>query len=651
MPHPDLTLSARLAADRATVRELVRRVGTWRLRFSVQDIRAEMVGPPTYTLHAPAELARRLGELEDNAITRVDGTFALILATSTARERVPRRPSPRTGRGGQPGARVTRQYVLTNRVHELRAARPDALDDLERVVLAVAVATLALGGAPAPTRFITEILATLPDLMLQRPTQQTNVLLCRLARREIPVVAESKAGADRSARWQLVEPLKGVWLDWIVAQAGQLAAMRGAVHATAATGAASQAQIAARLVEAAIRRSVSSHWPQGHPVSAREITAYIAEAAQSGKDREGMVPLAEALARQGTTLTAALQAVTRTAYSDRSTRRVPLVRRVEHPRYTGLRYVPGGYGEELEQAWVAWTVLRHETRRAVLDALEEEWHSSQTAAQSAHPTVRAVGMVRQVALSAAVDARRASADALLAPVSTISALLSSELEATRDAIHERTKEWPTAVVVQRDARAALKPLGFSLPDALGAQRPLVTAADMAALLPASIADDLAPSVLAATAITVRRAEVARAGRRTRVGEGRTESLPLDRVDAVHYAAESGMLPGIVAIQMGRRLLGPFLAHVGLVRRVLAADRAEDRVAALGALVLLGDLAYLAKQLRRRAGDLATISEPLEAASVVELAWWVDADVREEIVAAGFQDARQTVKRAARRVME
>lgn len=651
MPASDLTVAARLAADREMVRELVRRVGTWRLRFSVQDIRAEMVGPPTYTLHAPAELARRLGELEDDAITRVDGTFALILATSTARERAARRASPRIGRGGQPGARVTRQYVLTNRAHELRAARPDALDDLERVVLAVAVATLALGGAAAPTRFITEVLATLPDLMLQRPTQQTNVLLGRLARREIPVVAESKAGADRSARWQLVEPLKGVWLDWIVVQAGQLAAMRGAVHATAATGAASQAQIAARLVEAAIRRSMSSHWPQGHPVSAREITAYIAEAAQSGDDREGIVPLADALSRQGTTLTAALQAVTRTTYSDGSTRRVPLVRRVEHPRYPGLRYVPGRYDEALEQAWVAWTVLRQETRRPVLDALEDEWHWSRAAAESADPTVRAVGMVRQVALLAAVDARKASADGLLAPLSTISALLSAELEVTRDAIDKLTREWQVAEMAQRDARKALKPLAVPLLDALGAARPLVSAADMSALLPSSMADDLAPSVLAATAITVRRAEVARAGRRTRVGQGRAESLPLDRVDAVHYASESGMLPGVVAIQMGRRLLGPFLAHVGLVRQVSVAERAEDRVAALGALVLLGDLGYLAKQLRRRAGELAAISDPLEAASVVELAWWVDDDVRAEIVAAGFEDVRQTVKRAARRVME
>ncbi|MCC6769781.1 MAG: hypothetical protein IT360_01100, partial [Gemmatimonadaceae bacterium] len=528
MAHPDLThrtQADRVAADRDTVRALVRRVGTWRLRFSVQQIRAEMTGPPVYTLYAPSELARRLGELEDDAITRVDGTFALILATGTARERVPRRPSPRVGRGGQPGARVTHQYVLTNRLHELRAAQPEALDDLERVALAVAVATLALGGAPAPTRLITEVLTTLPDLMLQRPTQQTNVLLGRLARREIPVVGESKAGADRSARWQLVEPLKGVWLDWVIEQAAQLTAMRGAVHATAATGEASQAQIAARLVEAAMRRSASSHWPQGHPVSAREIAAYIAEATQSGTDREGMVPLAEALARQGTTLTAALQSVTRSATNTGTSRRVPLVRRVEHPRFTGLRYVPATYDLALEHAWVAWTVLRQETRRPVLDALEDEWHASQACARNDDPAVRAVGAVRKVAVIAALDARRASVDGLLAPLSTISALLSAELERTREALDERTKAWPTAAVVQRDARAALTSVGISLPDALGAPRPLVTAADMAALLPASMADDLAPSVLAATAITVRRAEVSRAGRRTRVGQGRAESLP------------------------------------------------------------------------------------------------------------------------------
>lgn len=651
MTTPPMTRNECLAAERDAVRELVRRVGTWRLRFDVQDVRAEMEATPWLALHEPGKLALRLRDLEGSCITRVDGTFAFILAQRTSREARANGESTPTKRGGQPGARVTHQYVLNERLHELTLARPDALDDLERVALAVAVATLTLGGAPAPTRLVTTVLGTVPDLMLQHPTQQTNVLLGRLARREEPLLAESKAGAERSARWTLIEPLKGVWLDWVREQATAHREALGAAQLTAAAGAASQAQIVAKLVEAATRHSHSSHWPSGHPVSAREIAGCVAEARQSGHDPLGVVPLADALDRQGATLTAALQAATREQFADGSTRRVALVRRVEHPRFRGLRYAPAAFDAKRERAWVEWTVLRRETRPQVLDALGEDWQGATVLARSADAAVQAVGLVRQVAIREVVEARMAVADALVAPFSTISALLSRELDQMHEALLELANGWPKMATLESAARAVLTLRGISLPEALGATRPVVTAEAMTAMLPASVTVDLAPSVLAATAITVRRAERPRAGRTTRVGKGRSESLPLDRVDAVHYAAETGRLPGVVAIQMGVQLVGAFVAHVGLIRRVAAAARAEDRVAAYGALLLLGDVAYLGKLLRKRARELAGIAAQVESTSLVELAWWLEKEAREEIVAAGFRDERQAVKAAARRVVE
>ena len=77
----------------------------------------------------------------------------------------------------------------------------------------------------------------------------------------------------------------------------------------------------------------------------------------------------------------------------------------------------------------------------------------------------------------------------------------------------------------------------------------------------------------------------------------------------------------------------------------------DNWIGVGALVLLGDVAYLGKLLRKRAGELASIATPVEAASLVELAWWLEKEVRDEIVTAGFRDGRQAVKAAARRVVE
>lgn len=651
-----MSRDARRDADREVVRELVHRVGRFRLRFDVYDVRAELDAAPWLTLHQPAHLALRLRELEGTCLTRVDGTFALILAHATPRDTADTsatsRPTAGKARGGQPGARVTHQYALTERTHELAHVQPAALDDLERVTLAVAVATLTLGGAPAPTRLITAVLASVPALMLAHPGQQTNVLLGRLARREVPVLAESKAGAARSARWQLVEPLKAGWLDWIIAQTrAHEGAIQQSGETAAAGGAASQAQVAARIVDGAVRTTRSSHWPHGHPVSAREIQRVIATARQSGVDPHGLVPLADALDRQGVGLTAVLQSAVRAQFADGSTRRTILVRRIEHPRFQGVRYLPGDYDARDAQAWIDWTVLRTETKAHVLGVLQEEWREAAALAGRAEAPLRAVGLVRQVALRAAVDERVGRANGLLAPLSLISGALSNELDVVRAALDGVAGAWPATARLSREARRALEPWGFSLPEVVNAARPVVTAAELAAWMPTSITLDLSPAVLKATAVTVRRAARPGDGKRSRVGEGRVEARPLDRVDAVRYAAESAALPGVIAIQQGATLLGALLAHVGLVRRVLGAARAEDRIAALGALVLLGDVAYVATVLRRQARTLTAVVAPMEAASLVELARWVDADTRAAVVAAGLRDHRQTVQAAARRVVD
>lgn len=639
------------ADDLAVVRDVVRRVGTWRLRFDVDDVRAELRATPWLALHAPTRLWHYLRALEGSELRRVDGSLELILATPVSRRARVGTSAPGTAsarrRGGTPGPAVTRQYVLAERVHELAVARPDALDDRERVTLAVALATLMLGGSPAPTRFVTAVLSTVPELALRRPAQ-TNVLLSGLARRAAPVLREEKVDA-RSARWTVCEPLRGVWLDWLCEAARRHADALSDVRATAAVGAASQAQLAARLVAQVVASVRSPQWPDGRPVSAREITERIAEARQTGADVGGLVPLADALDRQQVSLTAALQAAGRERYADGTAPRQAPVRRVVHPELSGVRYVPASFPPDVERAWVTWEVLRKATAPPVLAALAEEWRDARCAVDSPSEAVQAVGYVRFVALRAMVDAHLTTIAELTPMLSSTSAALVEALADVRRRVLEMAGGWPDIEPLVAVARAALEPTGRTLPAVLSAPRPLITADDLAALLPASIVCDLAPSVLAATAATVRRTHTAREVRRTRVGQGRAESRPLDRVDALIYAAETGMLPGVAALQTGARLLGRTCADVPLVRRVLRAASAEHRVAAFGALLLLGDETFVGRALLRRGRRLEDIRAPLEAISVVELGWWLGPEVRAELVAAGLRDARQSVKAAARRV--
>ncbi len=187
---------------------------------------------------------------------------------------------------------------------------------------------------------------------------------------------------------------------------------------------------------------------------------------------------------------------------------------------------------------------------------------------------------------------------------------------------------------------------MSLASVLDAPRPVITSGELADMLPASLTEGVTSAVLAATAITIRRIDVASTERTTRVGIGRTESRRLDRVDAVHYAAETAMLPGMPAIQRGVELVGATHADPRLVRRALSASSSEHRVAAMGAEVLLGDLPFLGRLLIQRARALHEIPSVLEVASVVELSWWLPSALMEEITTLAMSDPRQSVKAAA-----
>ena len=631
-------------ADRAIVAPLVRRAGTSRLRFDVYDVRAELTSADEAMLHFPKEFAKRVEELDGTMVQQVEGALEMLFPPRAAAKST-KATEPQKVRGGSSGARVTKQYVLQNRLHELQCVGPHMLDDLERVVLALAVAELMLGGKPVPTRLVTDICNTVPELII-KSTQQTNVLLGRLASRKEPVVKDVKASGASASTWRVTDRLRPVWLEWVSKTlAHHERALQTAHGSVGAVGASSQADVVARIVRGAVKVSRSTHWPKGHPITAREIAEIVSTARIGQNDPEGLVPLEDALRRQGTDIPTALQAAARTDFGDGTRRRTVLVQRIEHPRLRSPRYVHAEYDAVMAATWADLVGFRVEAKREVRDHLSDQWRAAMRLVNATDEAIRAIGAVRCVALRRTLDTRVATGQGLGPPLAQVSRHHDKEVNQVINSLVDVGKDWPTAVALEDRARDVLRSTSFSLSSILDAPRPTVTGSELAAMLPESLTDGISAAVLAATAITVRRIDVPRAGRTSRVGNGRTESRPLDRVDAVHYAAETAMLPGIIAIQAGMRLIGATHAHVGLVRRALGSTSPEHRTAAMGACVLLGDLDYLARYLLRSAKTLADVVSVLEVTSVVELAWWLDPAVTKEVVTLALRDTRQSVKAA------
>ena len=554
---------------RSAITEAVRRAGRGARVFGYAEIWRELDPAHGFMQPSAITLRRVLRMLEDAVMVRLPASVTLLVAPA----HLPRVTAPR----GAP------RFVLTGQV--MPRTSVELLDDVGRALLALHVAMGAVDGRAVPTRLVTEALSIEPRLALTS-TQQTAVLLDRLCR-EFPSLVSREVAGGRSARWRVGEALLPHWQSFVDTMVETHASALGARAARAKLGAASGAQLVARLVEAVAGRAGGRRWPKGRPVSAQEIAEYVAgaRAGVSGHDGEDdLVSMADALVRRKGDLTAALQAATRLTYSDGSTPRAPEVRIIAHRDLTTTWYAPRSMAPAVSSAWVLWRRVRELSSPARLALIAAERVASRVLLKDDDVALHAVGAIRVVLARAQLQ----EVVGLVTSMGEEAFRVSHGLEASRHQIADHLdgllSRWPDRLAAERAARTALRPLGLQLDDVVNAVRPTISQSQFAACAPAYMRDGLTAGMLAANAVTVRRQRVVDG--RTRVGSGRVPNHRLDRVDALCYLADNASLPARRAFEAGSRLLGPWLASARLLRPLFRHDLGDVRAAALGAAVLL-----------------------------------------------------------------
>lgn len=72
-----------------------------------------------------------------------------------------------------------------------------------------------------------------------------------------------RGGRGQSVRWQVTTQLAHYWLEWVMATADQYRGTLASRHSVGATGAASLAEVVAKLVTVCSAAQTSAMWPRG----------------------------------------------------------------------------------------------------------------------------------------------------------------------------------------------------------------------------------------------------------------------------------------------------------------------------------------------------------------------------------------------------
>jgi hypothetical protein len=495
------------------------------------------------------------------------------------------------------------------------------LDDAARVLLALYIAAGITGTLSVPTVLVTRVLTADPQLAL-RSQQQTATVLNALAVR-YPQVVSKERGDGRSQLWGAVGVLRPEWIAWVMERAAALEGQLVRDRRVAEAGAASGTQLVARVVELVERRVRDQQWPNGRPVSARRILEEIDAARASlvpTADDDALVRFSDAVLHKFRDITEALQSACRTTFSHGARRRAPLVLRMRISDERSTCYASASLDPHIVEAWRLWRLAQSSCSRDAHSRLARERLLTRGLAQAGDPVLVAISAARVVL---AVDELTRMQERLAA-LRPMAHEISAALEASRRALHTRVehevRQWPIRRAAEDAARAALKPLGLTLPVLRGTPRPALTLARFAELAPAGLRRHLSAGVLAANAVTVRKTESPE-GRRSGVGQGRTPRYHLDRPDALLYLAENGGMVGHRMLLAGSRLLGPWLAVPGLMQRALDHASPDVRSAALGALLLLGERARVDAECRRRERRIQELGV-LERENLRAARWWL-----------------------------
>lgn len=261
--------------DRRRVERLVTLTGTQRLAFNAYDVARTARQHRELRLEQSGELHRHLRDLRVTLATPV-GPELITLRTppATRRRSGTERPSrvPEAPQLSPRPERRVRRWVLTSRLDEWEKSG-GGCTDAEKVYLAVWVASAALATRTVPTIAVTRVLRVIPELRLVDFTQ-TSVLLTRLAERTRPLVRVVKSATEHWVAWEPTgeapeHPLLTKWTEEVRRLAEDGGTLPLTEHATR--------NVATReLLRRTIQSTRSKDWPDGRPVSARDVRLYAA---------------------------------------------------------------------------------------------------------------------------------------------------------------------------------------------------------------------------------------------------------------------------------------------------------------------------------------------------------------------------------------
>lgn len=550
--------------DRACVVALVKRVGKNRLMFTTDDIRSEMNEVPGLRVIKSGELWRHLealsGDLIEEAGRRDFGGAA----------------SSRDGNG-------RKKWMLCSRrcePDEPDAALPLELHDLERVHLAVWVAVRALKMKTVPTRAVTEVLKNIEPLTLTNP-RQTYHLLTRLESRSEPAVRKAHIEGKRWCRWApLNEPDHPHFSAWVKEFREQAASNGGGAPA----GRASTTEVARELVLIGIRKSKSSTYPLGTPVSLKKLSEVAGAVPEAGI-------LADSIRRRRGTFSQKILDASREVMTDWQRVNVRIAR-VKSPLRGTVRYdVPDEPGFAHRRLILQLWDLRQALYEGVLERLNEDTRAAGRLPE--HYPRSGHELQTLIAARVVLNQREFEAlDSLLIEVSADEALFSKkireEIGRHRSTLNDFLMNGFGSGEEHDILEGRLADLKLDMNEVVNAPRVYVTPAEYSAYFSSRELEGQAIAAFKAFSALLRRFPSPTNILQSDRERLKPYSIVTDRAESLPYAAGArrAMCGGMLAC--GARLLGRNLRSPDLVRSLANSDDLALRRDTMAALFLLKD---------------------------------------------------------------
>ena len=575
--------------DRNTVLTALTTLGRHRLRFSADEVRAEIIDNLHAELHHGHQLARHIRALVPVTVIAVQQPLtAFVHASDTA-------PADHEGTSAPsgPGHRSRHLYALTEREAELATTAPE-LTAPARVYVALWVAVRAFGVDAVPTTVVTQVCRAIPALSVDLGQQMT-MRLKNLSDRTCPLTQTevAYAGDGTQQRWTRWRPIGRAPEDPMFEAAvpefdGWVELVRAIKADAADLGEYATAHdLAVDLITLAISTTQSPLWRQGHPVTMETIRAVCAERADA---RE----LVGRLRRMGTSIGTVLGDASKRQIAGRARAKQRIIKagtvNGEQPCYD----VPALTGFVERGAYVPYQNIHEAMRHERLEALAAEDRSAAGLARSpAIPQVSAVlgaiAAFRVHGVAAAVAGISQQIDDVLSRAHLLSSIAQGQLNRKGTALQNLQARLGLDVdETARVARSALSAVGLELDALLAARGPVLIGDDYKEWVPAAGRRGKTGPQLMAQATAVPRLLNPEFVARKSSNPRQAASTGLDRVAGLVHLAERQNARTLSFLQLGARVLGSMLREPTLAAQLVATDDPRWWGTGLAALALLGD---------------------------------------------------------------